>query len=153
MSNKPAHFSLLCSDVETTPTLLLSINTHTHNMSQYWPRNHFHFVNTVHLCDNLAKIKAMTFEKVGKLHHLPAIASVCVCVCVCLCVYVCVCVYYVCVMFCYQWGTLSGTTHVRKDSPHGDQRPFLMWQNVVEFRGRVWNDVGLRLGLGIHCFR
>lgn len=24
---------------------------------------------------------------------------------------------------------------------------------LVEFRGRVCNDVGLRLGLGIHCFR
>ncbi len=50
----------------------------------------------------------------------------------------------VCTGFCYQFRTFSviNTGCVRTSSPHGDQRPVLMWcdlilEVLVKFRGTV----------------
>lgn len=58
------------------------------------------------------------------------------CVCVCLFLYL-----------CYISGTVPGIN--RTHSPHVDQRPVLMWQNVIsevliQFRGKLGIEVRLR---------
>ncbi len=73
--------------------------------------------------------------------------SVCMCVCVCN-------------GFCCLFRNFSGvnTAHMRTNSPHGDQIPVLMWQDLisevlVKFKGKVRLEIRLRLGYGINWLR
>lgn len=57
---------------------------------------------------------------------------------------VCVCLF---LHLCYISGTVPGIN--RTHSPHVDQRPVLMWQNVIsevliQFRGKLGIEVRLR---------
>ncbi len=62
----------------------------------------------------------------------------------CVCVSPCVCV----LGFCYLFRTFSGinSDHMRTSSPHGDQRPVLIWHDLIFEVFSLWVRYELRLG-------
>ncbi len=62
--------------------------------------------------------------------------------------------------FCYLFRTFSGinTDSMRTSSPHGDQTPVLMRQDMIsevlaKSRGEVWTEVRLQFGYGMNWLR